>query len=324
MTAVLDGDRLIERLPEVRGKLTPMREMAGLTWFQVGGPAEVLFQPADEDDLAAFLKACPEEVPVTPVGIGSNLLVRDGGILGVVIRLGRGFNGIEAHGARVTAGAAVPDALVAKKAAAAGVGGFEFLRGVPGTIGGALTMNAGCYGREIKDVLVEARAIDRQGNRLTFTAGEMGFSYRHAEAAERDLVWTSAVLEGKAEDAETVTARMEELVLQREASQPIREKTGGSTFRNPAGHSSTGAADDSHELKAWKLIDEAGCRGLRVGGAQVSEKHCNFLINLGEAKAADLEELGETVRARVQAQSGHDLHWEIRRIGVKVPDPAAI
>ncbi|HUF55192.1 MAG TPA: UDP-N-acetylmuramate dehydrogenase [Thermohalobaculum sp.] len=324
MTTVLDGHRLIGRLPKVRGKLTPMREMAGLTWFQVGGPAEVLFQPADEDDLADFLKACPDDVPVTPVGIGSNLLVRDGGIFGVVIRLGRGFNAVEAQGARVTAGAAVPDALVAKKAAAAGIGGLEFLRGVPGTIGGALTMNAGCYGREIKDVLVEARAIDRAGDRLTFTAEEMGFSYRHAEAAERDLVWTGAVLEGREEDADAVTARMEALVDQREASQPIREKTGGSTFRNPAGHSSTGAADDTHELKAWKLIDEAGCRGLTVGDAQVSEKHCNFLVNRGAARAEDLEELGETVRARVQAHSGHDLHWEIRRIGVKLPDPAAI
>lgn len=324
MTAVLDGARLVERLPEVRGRLTPMREMAGLTWFRVGGPAEVLFQPADEDDLAAFLKDCPEDVPVTPVGIGSNLLVRDGGVFGVVIRLGRGFNAVETQGARVTAGAAVPDALVAKKAAAAGIGGLEFLRGVPGTIGGALTMNAGCYGRELKDVLVEARAIDREGNRLTLPVDEMGFSYRHAEAAERGLVWTGAVLEGREEDPETVTARMEALVEQREASQPIREKTGGSTFRNPAGHSSTGEADDTHELKAWKLIDEAGCRGLTVGDAQVSEKHCNFLVNRGEASAEDLEQLGETVRARVQAQSGHDLHWEIRRIGVKVPDPTAI
>ncbi len=231
MTGVLDGERLIERLPEVRGKLTPMRDMAGLTWFQVGGPAEVLFQPADEDDLADFLKACPEDVPVTPVGIGSNLLVRDGGVFGVVIRLGRGFNAIETDGARVTAGAAVPDALVARKAAAAGIGGLEFLRGVPGTIGGALTMNAGCYGRELKDVLVEARAIDRHGERLTFTVEEMGFSYRHAEAAERDLVWTGAVLEGQEEDAATVTARMEKLVEQREASQPIRDR--GLDFPQP-------------------------------------------------------------------------------------------
>ena len=184
-------------------------------------------------------------------------------------------------------------------------------------------MNAGCYGHELKDVLVEARAIDRAGRRLTFTPDEMGFSYRHAEAAERDLVWTGAVLEGREEDPEVVTERMEALVERREATQPIREKTGGSTFRNPAGHSSTGAADDTHELKAWKLIDEAGCRGLRVGDAQVSEKHCNFLVNLGGASADDLEELGETVRARVQARSGHDLHWEIRRIGVKVPDPTA-
>ena len=324
MTGVLDGERLIARLPEVRGRLRPMREMSGLTWFRVGGPAEVLFQPADADDLAAFLKGCPGDVPVTTVGVGSNLLVRDGGVPGVVIRLGRGFNAIEADGARVAAGAAALDAQVAKAAAAAGIGGLEFLRGVPGTIGGALTMNAGCYGRELKDVLVEAYAVDRQGARLTLTRDAMGFSYRHAAAAERGFIWTGALLEGAEEDAETVTARMEALVEQREASQPIREKTGGSTFRNPAGHSSTGRADDSQELKAWKVIDEAGCRGLRIGDAQVSEKHCNFLVNLGSATAANLEELGETVRARVHAHSGHDLHWEIRRIGVRVPDPAAI
>ena len=323
MTGVLDGHRLVERLPEVRGRLTPMREMAGLTWFRVGGPAEALFQPADEDDLAAFLAGCPHDVPITTMGIGSNLLVRDGGVPGVMIRLGRGFNAIETDGARVRAGGAAPDAQVAKRAAAAGIGGLEFLRGVPGTIGGALTMNAGCYGHELKDVLVEAYAIDRDGARLTLAHDAMGFSYRHAAAADRGLIWTGALLEGRAEDAETVTARMEALVEQREATQPIREKTGGSTFRNPAGHSSTGGADDSHDLKAWKLIDEAGCRGLRVGDAQVSEKHCNFLVNLGDATAEDLEELGETVRARVHAHSGHDLHWEIRRIGVKVPDPAA-
>jgi len=315
--AALDGERLLERLPPVRGRLTAMRPLAELTWFRVGGPAEVLFQPADVDDLARFLAACPAEIPVLPVGVGSNLLVRDGGVPGVVIRLGRGFAGIAAEGTRVTTGAAALDARVAQAAAAAGIAGLEFLRGVPGTIGGALTMNAGCYGDELKDVLVEAYAVDRSGRRLAIPAAEMGFSYRHADAAE-GLVFTGALLEGRADAPEAVTARMEALMARREAAQPIRERTGGSTFRNPAGHSSTGGAGDTDERKAWRLIDAAGCRGLRIGGAQVSEKHCNFLINTGTASAADLEGLGETVRARVKSTCGIDLRWEIRRIGVIV------
>ncbi len=297
--------------------MTPMRALADLTWFRVGGPAEVLFQPANVQDLAAFLAACPPDIPVLPVGVGSNLLVRDGGVPGVVVRLGRGFAAIEAAGTRVAAGAAALDARVAQAAAAAGVAGLEFLRGVPGTIGGALAMNAGCYGDEVKDVLVEARGVDRAGNRVIIAAAGMGFSYRNAAAAE-ELIFTGAVLAGRADTPDVVTARMEALLAKREAAQPIRERTGGSTFRNPAGFSSTGRDGDSHELKAWKLIEEAGCRGLRVGGARVSQKHCNFLINTGAATAADLEQLGEAVRARVKSNSGIDLCWEIRRIGVIV------
>jgi UDP-N-acetylmuramate dehydrogenase len=254
---------------------------------------------------------------VLPVGVGSNLLVRDGGVPGVVVRLGRGFAAIETSGTRVMAGAAALDARVAQAAAAAGIAGLEFLRGVPGTIGGALVMNAGCYGDEMKDVLVEAYAIDRAGNRLTIPAARMGFSYRHASAAE-GLIFTGALLQGRADSAKAVTARMEALLAKREAAQPIRERTGGSTFRNPAGHSSTGREGDSDELKAWRLIEAAGCRGLRVGGAQVSEKHCNFLINTGAATAAELEQLGEMVRNRVKSNSGVDLRWEIRRVGVNV------
>lgn len=315
----LDGERLMMRLPEVRGRLTPMRGLAELTWFRVGGPAEVLFQPADRDDLAIFLATCPDDIPVTPVGVGSNLLIRDGGVPGVVVRLGRGFNGIATDGTRVNAGAAALDAKVAVAAADAGIGGLEFLRGVPGSIGGALAMNAGCYGDEVKDVLVEAYGVDRAGNRVTVPAAQMGFSYRSAAGVE-GLIFTGALFEGRADHADAVTKRMEALLAKREAAQPIRERTGGSTFRNPAGFSSTGSAGESHELKAWKLIEEAGCRGLKVGGAQVSQKHCNFLINTGIATATDLEELGESVRARVKSKSGIDLHWEIRRIGVIVSE----
>jgi len=313
----LRGSELIERLPRARGRLTPMRALADLTWFRVGGPAEVLFQPIDAEDLAAFLAACPPDIPVTPVGVGSNLLIRDGGVPGVVVRLGRGFSAIAVEGSQVSAGAAALDARVAQAAAAAGIAGLEFLRGVPGTIGGALAMNAGCYGDEVKDVLVEAHGIDRAGNRVTIPAAGMGFSYRNATAAE-GLIFTGAVLAGQTDTPDAVTARMTALLARREAAQPIRERTGGSTFRNPAGFSSTGRDGDSHALKAWKLIDEAGCRGLTIGGAQVSRKHCNFLINTGSATATELEQLGESVRARVKSTSGIDLCWEIRRIGVIV------
>ncbi|MHA1529549.1 MAG: UDP-N-acetylmuramate dehydrogenase [Alphaproteobacteria bacterium] len=292
-----------------------MRALADLTWFRVGGPAEVLFQPIDAEDLAAFLAACPPDIPVTPVGVGSNLLIRDGGVPGVVVRLGRGFTAIAVEGSQVSTGAAALDARVAQAAAAAGIAGLEFLRGVPGTIGGALAMNAGCYGDEVKDVLVEAHGVDRAGNRVTIAAAGMGFSYRDAAAAE-GVIFTGALLEGHTDTPDAVTARMAALLAKREAAQPVRERTGGSTFRNPAGFSSTGRDGDSHELKAWKLIDEAGCRGLTIGGARVSQKHCNFLINTGTATAADLEQLGESVRARVKSNSGIDLCWEIRRIGV--------
>lgn len=312
----LDGDALLARLPEVRGRLTPMRSLADLTWFRVGGPAEVLFQPADDADLFVFLASTPPDIPVMPIGVGSNLLVRDGGLPGVAVRLGRGFNAIEPLGdGRIKAGAAALDAQVARKAAEAGIAGLEFLRGVPGAIGGAIRMNAGCYGSYVADVLECMRAFDRQGQCFEMSASDIEFSYRHIDAPE-DLIFTEAVFRGTPDSPDAITARMEDLVARREAAQPIREKTGGSTFRNPAGYSSTGREDDAHDLKAWKLIDEAGCRGLKIGGAQVSEKHCNFLVNAGDATAADLEALGEEVRARVKAQSGVDLHWEIKRIGV--------
>lgn len=310
---------LMQRLPPVQGRLTAGRGLDALTWFRVGGAAEVLFQPADRDDLATFLANCPDDVPVTALGVGSNLLVRDGGVPGVVIRLGRGFNAIRTEGARVSAGAAALDAQVAVRAAEAGIGGLEFLRGIPGTLGGALAMNAGCYGTEIGDRLVSAEAIDRNGRLLHLDVGAMGFSYRSARAAE-GVIFTGAVLKGTPADPATTIARMEDLLARREASQPVRSRTGGSTFRNPSGASSTGAADDDQALKAWSLIEAAGCRGLVVGDAQVSEKHCNFLINRGAATAADLETLGDTVRERVKAHAGVDLRWEIRRIGVIVTD----
>ena len=309
---------LIARLPAVRGRLTPARALSELTWFRVGGPAEVLFRPADPEDLCAFLAGCPADVPVTAIGVGSNLLVRDGGVPGVVVRLGPGFGRIAAEGAEIRTGAAAPDARVAAAAARAGIGGLAFLRGIPGTIGGALAMNAGCYGTEVKDVLVSAEAVDRRGRAVTIPAAGMGFSYRHAAAAE-GLIFTGAVLRGVPCDPAGAEAEMAALLARREAAQPVRARTGGSTFRNPSGASSTGAAGEDDALKAWRLIDAAGCRGLVMGDAQVSEKHCNFLINRGHASAADLERLGETVRARVKARSGIDLHWEIRRIGDTLP-----
>jgi UDP-N-acetylmuramate dehydrogenase len=293
--------RVCDALPPVRGSYTPDAPLKDLVWFRAGGKAEILFRPADADDLATFLFARSPETPVSVIGVGSNLLVRDGGLPGVVVRLPAAFGKISVEGTRIRAGAAALDAAVARTAADAGIAGLEFLRGVPGTIGGALRMNAGCYGREIKDVFVSATAIDPQGDSVTLDAEAMKFSYRKSDTP--DLIFVEAVFEGTEDEPAAIRARMEALVAQREASQPIRARTGGSTFKNPPGH------------KAWQLIDEAGCRGLKHGAAQVSEKHANFLINLGDARAADIEALGEDVRARVKAKSGIVLEWEIKRVG---------
>lgn len=306
-----------EALPAVRGTLTENRALADLTWMRVGGPADVLFQPADLDDLASFLRDLPSDVPVFPIGVGSNLIVRDGGLRAVVIRLGRGFNAIEIDGHRVRAGAAALDAHVARKAAEAGVD-LTFLRTIPGSIGGAVTMNAGCYGTYVADVLVEARALTRQGELVTLSAKDLGFAYRHSNVPE-GMIILDATFEAPLGDAAALAARMEEQLAKRDATQPVKDRTAGSTFRNPAGFSSTGRADDTHELKAWKVIDDAGLRGFRHGGAVMSEKHPNFLTNAGGATAADLEELGELVRKKVYESSGIRLEWEIKRIG----EPAA-
>ena len=300
-------------LPPVRGALTPERPLADLTWLRVGGPAEWLFQPADLDDLSAFLGALPADVPVFPMGVGSNLIVRDGGIRGVVIRLGRGFNGIAVAGARVTAGAAALDAHVARRAAEAGVD-LTYLRTIPGAIGGAVRMNAGCYGSYTADHFVQATVVLRDGTVTTIGRDEAGFGYRHSTLPEGAVI-VEAVLEGAAGDPAALEAKMADQLARRDATQPVKDRSAGSTFRNPAGFSSTGRADDVHDLKAWSLIDRAGLRGYRLGGAQMSEKHPNFLINTGGASAADLEGLGELVRARVKEMSGHDLQWEVIRVG---------
>jgi UDP-N-acetylmuramate dehydrogenase len=291
------------RLPQLRGRLMPNQSLAELTWFRVGGPAQVLFVPEDEADLADALGQLPRDLPVTVVGLGSNLIVRDGGVPGVVIRLGRGFSDIAVEGTRVRVGAAVPDVRVARAAQEAGVAGLAFMRGIPGAIGGALRMNGGAYGRETKDVLVEARGVDRTGAVRIFANADMGFSYRHCGVAD-DVVFTQALLQGEAGDPAKIAAEMEAITEAREATQPVKSRTGGSTFKNPPG------------AKAWQLIDAAGCRGLKRGDAQVSELHCNFLINLGNATAGDIEALGETVRTRVKDTAGVDLEWEIKRIGV--------
>lgn len=291
------------RMPELRGRLLANQPIGEFTWFRVGGPAQAFFMPEDENDLAYFLRKLPGETPVTVIGAGSNMIVRDGGVAGVVIRLGRGFNDVKVEDHRITAGTAILDVMVARAAQPAGIAGLAFLSGIPGTIGGALRMNGGAYGGETKDVLVETQAVDRQGNLRKFTIGEMGFSYRHCGVSE-DVIFTAAVLQGRAGAPEEIAAEMATIKKKREASQP-RNRTGGSTFKNPPGHS------------AWKLVDDAGCRGLTVGGAQVSELHSNFLINLGGATAADIEILGETVRERVKAHSGVELEWEIKRVGVK-------
>ncbi|NDV49649.1 MULTISPECIES: UDP-N-acetylmuramate dehydrogenase [unclassified Salipiger] len=304
---------MIDQLPPVRGRLTEGRPLSELTWLRVGGPAEVLFQPADLQDLQDFLAALPAEVPVFPMGVGSNLIVRDGGMRGVVIRLGRGFNGIEAEGTRVTAGAAALDAHVAKRAARAGVD-LTFLRTIPGSIGGAVRMNAGCYGTYVADRLVEIRAVTRQGALVTLPAAELNLQYRQSELPEGTVV-VEAVFEGSQGDPAELDARMEAQLKKRDETQPTKDRTAGSTFRNPAGFSSTGREDDTHEMKAWKVIDEAGMRGATQGGAQMSPMHSNFLVNTGEASAADLEGLGEEVRKRVFQHSGLQLQWEIMRVG---------
>ncbi|MGI9356894.1 MAG: UDP-N-acetylmuramate dehydrogenase [Rhizobiaceae bacterium] len=298
------ADKLGSGLGVVRGRLTPDAPMSKITWFQVGGPADLLFQPADEDDLAVFLKMLPRDVPVLVVGVGSNLLIRDGGIEGVVIRLsGKGFGQVEKLGGnRLRAGAATPDKRVAAAALEHGLGGFAFYHGIPGGIGGALRMNAGANGTETTQRVIDVRAVDRQGNWHMLSHADMGYSYRHSDAPA-DLIFTSAVFEGEPDSLESIRRQMDEVQHHRETVQPIREKTGGSTFKNPEGYSS------------WKLVDKAGLRGFKVGGAQMSEMHCNFMINTGNATAHDLETLGETVRKRVYENSGILLEWEIKRLG---------
>ena len=292
-------------LPDLRGRMEANQRMQDITWFRVGGPAQLLFTPADEADLTYVLAHLRGDLAVTTVGVGSNLLVRDGGIPGVVIRLGgRGFGKVEPEdGDRIRAGAAVPDLRLAQGAAKAGISGLAFYRGIPGTVGGALRMNAGAHGAETADVLVEARAVDRNGRIHTLSLADLAYTYRHCGAPD-DLIFTEALYQGTPGDPDEIALAMQEVADYREAVQPIKSRTGGSTFKNPPGHS------------AWKLIDAAGCRGLRVGGAHVSEMHCNFLINDGEATAEDIETLGETVRARVKATSGIELEWEIKRLGV--------
>jgi UDP-N-acetylmuramate dehydrogenase len=290
-------------MPELRGRALANQPLAELTWFRVGGPAQLLFMPDDEADLAYFLGRLPEEFSVTVIGLGSNLIVRDGGVPGVVVRLGRGFNAIAVDGARIRGGGAVPDVKIARAAQEAGIAGLSFMRGIPGAIGGALRMNGGAYGRETKDVLVEARAVDRRGRVHVLGNAEMHYAYRHCGAPD-DYIFTEALLAGERGDSKLIAAEMEKITEARESTQPVKSRTGGSTFKNPP------------DRKAWQLIDAAGCRGLTNGGAQVSEMHCNFLINRGSATAADIEGLGELVRRRVEQHSGIELEWEIARIGV--------
>lgn len=296
---------LAARMPDLRGRMAANQPLAPFTWFKVGGPAQILFSPADEDDLAYFLKHLPADIPVMQIGLGSNLIVRDGGVPGVTIRLGgRAFGEVAfLDNAQVRVGTAMPDQIFAKRVADAGLAGMEFYCGIPGSIGGALRMNAGAHGGETVDVLIEARGIDRQGTVRVLSNADMGYSYRHSDAPD-DIIFTSALFQGRVDEPAAILARMTEITRKREESQPIRERTGGSTFANPKPQS------------AWKVVDAAGCRGLVMGDAQVSEMHCNFLINLGKATAADIEGLGEEVRRRVQADSGVELRWEIKRIGV--------
>lgn len=293
---------LIARLPRVKGPYQANAAIKDLTWFRAGGPAEVLYIPPDADDLAAFLKGVPADVALTVIGVGSNLLVRDGGVVGVVIRLGRGFMNVSADGNRVRAGAAVLDVAVSKAALDAGLTGLEFMRGIPGAVGGGLRMNAGAYGREFKDVLVEATAIGRRGERVRLSNAEMGFEYRKSHVPA-DLIFVEALFEGAPGDKASIEARMNEITDARASTQPIKSRTGGSTFKNPPGE------------KAWQLVDRAGCRGLKRGDAEVSTMHCNFLINHGRASGNEIEDLGEEVRAKVKAATGIELEWEIKRIG---------
>ncbi|WP_420410356.1 UDP-N-acetylmuramate dehydrogenase [Hoeflea sp.] len=308
----VDGEKLLaslgSKMDAVRGRLTPNADMSKITWFRTGGPAELLFQPVDDDDLSTFLAALPEDVPVLPVGIGSNLLVRDGGIPGVVIRLSaKGFGqATQISDTRLMAGAVCPDKHLAALALKAGLGGFHFYHGIPGAIGGALRMNAGANGVETRERVVEVHAFDRKGERHVLSNADMGYAYRHS-SAPTDLIFTHAVFEGEPADGEQIRADMDAVQHHRETVQPIREKTGGSTFKNPEGSS------------AWKEIDKAGCRGLTVGGAQMSPMHCNFMINTGTASGYDLEYLGETVRAKVLETSGIRLNWEIKRLGLFEP-----
>lgn len=296
--------RLIDRLPPVRGRLTADAELAPLTWLRVGGRAEVLFQPEDVDDLAKFLSGTPDDIPVTVIGLASNLLIRDGGVPGVTIRLGRGPQAVAADGDLLHAGAGASVVKLARDARDAGIAGFEFLSGIPGSVGGGLRGNAGAHGAEIGDRFVAAAGVDRRGNRVTLDRRKMGFAYRGSTLPD-DVIVTGAVFRGVAGDPAEITRRMDELAAKRAESQPQGARTGGSTFKNPPGH------------KAWELIDRAGCRGLRIGDAQMAEKHCNFLLNLGNATAADVEDLGEEVRRRVAAETGVELEWEIKRVGTR-------
>jgi UDP-N-acetylmuramate dehydrogenase len=289
-------------MPKLRGRMLANQPMSDITWFRVGGAAQVLFSPADEEDLVYFLSNLASDLPVTVVGLGSNLLVRDGGVEGVVIRLGRGFSEFSVEGNLVKTGTAVPDVKISRAAADAGLAGLAFYRGIPGVIGGALRMNAGAYGRETEDALIQARAIDRQGKLHVMKNADFGYSYRHSNAPD-DLIFTQAIYRGEPGDAKAIAAEMEKITDTRESTQPVKSRTGGSTFKNPPGQ------------KAWQLIDAAGCRGLVIGGAQVSEMHCNFLINRGNASSADIEDLGEEVRRRVKENSGVLLDWEIIRLG---------
>lgn len=305
------------QMPPVRGTLTPNRPLADLTWLRVGGAADWLFQPADSADLAAFLAALPADMPVFPMGVGSNLIVRDGGLRSVVIRLGRGLNDIRIEGGRVIAGAAALDAHVARRAAAAGLD-LTFLRTIPGTIGGAVSINAGCYGTYVSDVLLEARVVTRGGAVVALSPSELGLGYRQSALPEGWVI-VEAVFAPPPGDPGALEARMEEQIARRDASQPTRARSAGSTFRNPKGASATGLPGDDQSRAAWSLIDAAGMRGARLGGAQISEKHANFLLNTGAARAADLEDLGEAVRKKVFQTSGVWLEWEVIRVGEHAP-----